>query len=472
MSILAPEPDAASIPEPPGATHFPSSRLERSAIAATAGLKVGANYAKYLVRRAARSDDADTLRSRLHDENATDLFDQLVKLRGTALKLAQGMSLDPGLLPDEFTSVMAQAQYRVPPMNRMLVRRIVRQQLGADPEAVFSSFEPDAAAAASIGQVHRAVLKDGRRVAVKVQYPNVRQTIESDLSMARALASRIAPALLESGRVEPFIEEVRTMMRRETDYREEGATIEVFHRQYSSDRVVTPRWIPDLSTDSVLVMTWLDGVHLDAFLEGGPTQDERDRYGQLFWDFVNEQVASNNCTVHADVHPGNFLFREDGRLGVLDFGCIKTFPQYFRDAFLLIWDAHVHGRTEPLDGLYTEVEIYQADQSPELRNRIRDFFGRFAGAILAPYRGGTTGSGDEIFDFGHPSFRASLLPLFQEASQFNAAVGSPHFVFVNRMLFGLFSVLSRLGARVDVRTSVIGLETAAAEIKTRLGRGS
>lgn len=450
---------------------FPSSRIARGAVVAKAGLQVGANYAKYLARRAARTDDAGELKRRLHDENANDLFAQLVKLRGTALKLAQGMSLDPGLLPEEFADVMAQAQYRVPPMNRALVRRLVRQQLGADPEAVFASFEPEAAAAASIGQVHRAVLKDGRKVAVKIQYPNVRQTIESDLSMARALASRIAPALLESGRVEPFIEEVRTMMRRETDYREEGATIEVFHLQYGSGHVVTPRWIPELSTESVLVMTWLEGVHLDAFLAAGPSREERDRYGQLFWDFVNEQVASNTCTVHADVHPGNFLFREDGRLGVIDFGCIKTFPQYFRDAFLLIWDAHVHGRSGRLEALYEEVEIYQSDQSPELRARLQGFFGRFAHAILAPYRAGLA-AGDGRFDFSDPSFRESLLPLFQEASQFNAAVGSPHFVFVNRILFGLFSVLSRLGARVDTRASVAAMTAAVAEIETRLGRSS
>ncbi|PSQ94321.1 MAG: ABC transporter, partial [Bacteroidetes bacterium QH_2_63_10] len=305
---------------------FPASKLERGKIFAKTGLKVGKNYAKYLADRAT-GGDAEQQRRDLNTQNAKDLFREFTHLRGTALKLAQSMSMDTGMMPDEFMDVMAEAQYNVPPMNKALVRKRVRDALGRMPELLFDSFETEAMAAASIGQVHRARLNDGRDVAVKVQYPNVRETVQSDLAVARSLFER----LVRGGDIDDHFQEVRARLEEETDYLNEAENIAFFAEQYDRDDVVTPRAVDAYTTETVLTMTYVEGQHLDTFLDDHPDQATRDHFGQLLWDFLHEQVASNHRTLHADAHPGNFLFRDDGRLGVIDFGCVKTFPQDFRD---------------------------------------------------------------------------------------------------------------------------------------------
>ena len=147
---------------------FPASKLERSGLFAKTGLKVGKNYAEYLMDRATGADDPEARKRELNTQNARDLFKEFTRLRGTALKLAQSMSMDTGLLPDEFMEVMAEAQYSVPPMNKALVRKRIRDGLGQFPELLFDEFEPEAMAAASLGQVHRARLDDGRRGAPEI----------------------------------------------------------------------------------------------------------------------------------------------------------------------------------------------------------------------------------------------------------------------------------------------------------------
>ena len=426
-----------------GNDDVPSSRVARGKIAARTGLKMGGNYARYLARRTVGGDAAEA-RSKLHSSNARDLFSELVKLRGTALKLAQGMSIDPAFFPEEFTDVLAQAQYQVPPMGSALVRRLIRQQLGGYPEAVFDSFEPEAVAAASLGQVHRARLKDGRAVAVKVQYPHVRESIDADLSMARTLAERFVGA----GSVDRYLEEVRARLLEETDYLQEGHNIEFFASQYNDDRVVTPRWIEEYTTPTVLTMTWVDGVHLDEFLASDPPQESRDKYAQLLWDFVHDQVAADNLTVHADAHPGNFLFMPDGRIGVLDFGCIKRFPRSFRDDMIGLFAAQLDGDAKRLEQQYEALDLLPSDFDEEQREYFRSLLIDIGEIIATPYR-------SDVYWFGSTEtidrFRAMMPRLTgREAFKNRRPVGSHHFVYVNRLVFGMLSILTDLKATIQV----------------------
>ncbi|MBO6575198.1 MAG: AarF/ABC1/UbiB kinase family protein [Rhodothermales bacterium] len=391
--------------------------------------------------RSAVGAGGEQARRDMHRQNAQDMFKELSKLRGTALKFAQGMSMDPGLIPAEFIEVMSQAQYSVPPMNAALVRRLVRKALGAPVEELYASFEPNAVAAASIGQVHRATLHDGRVVAVKVQYPNVRETIDADLTIARGIASRVA-----KGNVDPFIEEIRDMMLLETDYLQEGRNIEFFAEQYNDDEVVTPRWIPDLSSQSVLTMTFVEGRHIKPFLEANPSRERRNHFGQLLFDFSHRQVASGLNTIHADFHPGNFLFQDDGRLGVIDFGCVKTLPDAFMHDFLRVFRAQLEGDEDLLRTLYFRLDILNPNHDQELQDKIFAFFLKMGELIVAPYREGS-------FDFGRTEFAEQVKAIGTEAMQFREreVIGSPHFVFVNRVVFGLLSMLSKLGAVVETQ---------------------
>jgi predicted unusual protein kinase regulating ubiquinone biosynthesis (AarF/ABC1/UbiB family) len=423
---------------------FPKSKFARGKIAARTGIKVGGNYARYLARRSVGIGEAATERSDLRSRNARDIFSQLVKLRGTALKMAQGMSLDPAFIPEEFAEVLSQAQYQVPPMGTALVRRIVKQQLGAYPEEVFEAFEPEAVAAASLGQVHRAVLPDGRDVAVKVQYPNVRESIDSDLGMARTLAERFVGA----GAVDRYLNEVRERMLEETDYLNEGKNIELLAAQYSDPRIVTPSFIPEFTTGSVLTMTWVDGVHLDALLASNPSQERVDHYGQVLWDFVHDQIAADNLTVHADAHPGNFLFMDDGRIGVLDFGCVKRFPRKFRDDMIKLFRAQLEGDEASLMRQYAALELLPPELKGEQREFLVEILGDVGEIIAAPYRVDRWWFGStETVD----RFR-ELLPRLtgKQAFKNRRPIGSHHFVYVNRLVFGMLSILTDLRSNIDV----------------------
>jgi len=422
---------------------FPASKLERSGLFAKTGLKVGKNYARYLMDRATGEGDPEARKKELNTQNARDLFKEFTRLRGTALKLAQSMSMDTGLLPDEFMEVMAEAQYSVPPMNKALVRKRIRDGLGRFPELLFDAFEPEAMAAASLGQVHRARLDDGRTVAVKVQYPNVRETIESDLSVARTLFRR----LVQGDGFDDHFEEVKARLQEETDYLNEAQNIDQFAEAYASDRLVLPRPVHDLTSETVLTMTFVEGQHLDAFLDTDPSQKRRDHFGQLLWDFLHEQVASNARTLHADTHPGNFLFREDGRLGVVDFGCVKTFPQQFRDDMLRLYRARMVDDEDEITHLLHALDILREDLPQDTRDELRRFFDQYGSLIVEPYR-------QSSFDFGDSGFRERLQASFKAASELRAATGSPHFIFLNKALVGLLNLLTQLEARVDTTESV------------------
>jgi predicted unusual protein kinase regulating ubiquinone biosynthesis (AarF/ABC1/UbiB family) len=247
-------------------SEFPADKLERGKILAQTGLMAGKNYARYYAR-SSRDGDRAAERSRLNYKNATTVFEKCTHLRGTALKLAQSLSMDTGILPDEFVEVMAQAQYGVPPTSRALVHAQIRRELGGPPAALFRRFDDTAVAAASIGQVHRAEDRDGRALAVKIPYPNVRETIDSDLTMARVLFR----PLFRGEDIDIYLDEIRTKLLEETDYLQEGRNLEMFTGLYRDDaRIALPQWRPDLSSERVLAMTYIGGRHLGEFLATEP----------------------------------------------------------------------------------------------------------------------------------------------------------------------------------------------------------
>jgi predicted unusual protein kinase regulating ubiquinone biosynthesis (AarF/ABC1/UbiB family) len=429
----------------------PGGARDRGLAAARAGVRIGSNYARYLTRRAAGTPRAEA-RGEMHARNAEDLFTELSKLRGTALKMAQGLSMEPGFLPEQFAETLARAQYDVPAMGPALVRRLVTQAFGKAPEEVFAAFDDRAFAAASLGQVHCARMQDGTDVVVKVQYPNVRESVDSDLRLVRGLAGRF----LDAGSIDPYLEEVRERMMEETDYRIEGANIEEFARRFEGSPLVTPRWVASLTTERVLTMTYLEGQHLKEYLATGPSQAERDRYGQLLWDTIHGQVAGSDLRVHADAHPGNFLFREDGRLGILDFGCIKTFPEGFRDGLIRLYRARMHGEEADKLKAYKELDMLPDDLDDEGRAYVLELLDLLGGVIESLYR-------EDMYDFGSgqllEQFQA-LMPKFtgREAFKHRRPIGSQHFVFVNRLLAGMLSMLTRLEARIDTRSARVMLE--------------
>lgn len=419
---------------------FPSTKYQRGKIFAKTGLQVGKNYAAhYLKTITGRSSD----KREVNKKTAEQVFGNFANLRGTALKMAQSLSIDQGLLPSEFSEVMTQAQYKAPPINRSLVRSIIRRELGGYPEQVFKSFESEAMAAASIGQVHRAVLKDGRKVAVKIQYPGVRDTIASDVALARSLFKQIVSNGFE---LDEYIEEVKSTLLDETDYRKEGKNIRRFHERFSNHEVITPEWSEEYSTEQVLTMTFIEGVHLKEFLAGDPRHEERDRFGQLLWDFFHRQIEERD-EVHADTHPGNFLFTPEGKLGVLDFGCVKTFPEAFFMNYLRLLPVHLSRDEEEIKKLYFKLDVLRRDPESNKREKeIYEFCKNYGYTFALPYV-------EDHFDFGDPEYRELIAGYTRNAPFTNEPRGSKHFIYTTRVHLGLYHLLMKLGANVDTKES-------------------
>lgn len=422
---------------------FPSSKLERGKIFAKTGLKVGTNYAKRYLKKSIGQKESDEEGQQFHTDNARQVFNEFTKLRGTALKIAQSLSMDEGVLPGEFAEVMSEAQYSVPPINKALARSIMKKELGGYPEALFARFNPEAIAAASIGQVHEAWLKDGQKAAVKIQYPNVRNTIHSDLAMAKSLIKRLAK---RGANLDDYFDEVEATLMEETDYQQEGEYIEYFHRRFSGEAVVTPRWIEELSSRKVLTMTFVEGKHLKELLETDPSQEQRNHFGQLLWDFFHDQVEQRNF-IHADTHPGNFFFRDDGRLGVIDFGCVKKFDEEFTQNYMQLLPMHLNGDEEAIRNLYTRLDIIK--EHPDNPKREEEFFQfckNYGETFARPYM-------EDEFDFGDPSFKRRINHYAKKMPIMNEPRGDKNFIYSTKVHMGLYSILMKLQARIDTRRS-------------------
>ncbi|WP_103664694.1 ABC1 kinase family protein [Gracilimonas amylolytica] len=421
---------------------FPSSKFERGSRIAKTGIKVGTNYAKrYLKKKTGQSNGNSD--NDFHTENAKEVFKEFTNLRGTALKIAQGMSMDQGFLPEEFAEVMTQAQYSVPPINKALVRSIIKRELGGYPEQIFKHFESEAFAAASIGQVHKAELKDGRKVAFKIQYPNVQETIDSDLGLAKILVKRIVK---RGANIDPYFDEVKATLLDETDYIKEGKQIDLFRERFGGLNIVMPEWIEEFSTDKVLCMTYLEGRHLGEFLKEDPDQETRDHFGQLLWDFFHQQIQDMDY-VHADTHPGNFLFTYDGKLGVIDFGCVKKFPRSFFMDYLRLLPTHLNDDQDAIRDLYEKLKVINPDSdNPENEERYFKFARNYGMTFAEPYK-------YEVFDFGNEEYRNTIKYFTKDAPIGNEPRGSQHFLYTTRVHLGLYNLLMKMGAHINTTKS-------------------
>ncbi len=423
--------------------NFPSSKIERGKIFAKTGLKVGTNYAKRYLKKSVGKEETEEEGREFHTQNAQQVFNEFTKLRGTALKIAQSLSMDDGMLPEEFAEVMSESQYSVPPINKALARSIIKKELGNYPENLFAEFNPEAIAAASIGQVHEARLKNGQKVAIKIQYPNVKNTIHSDMTMAKTLIRRMVNG---NGKLDEYFDEIEETLMEETDYLQEAEYLEYFYDRFPRKKYITPKHIDKFSTGKVLTMSFLEGQHLKEFLQNDPPQEQKNHFGQLLWDFFHDQVEQRNF-IHADTHPGNFFFREDGRLGVIDFGCVKKFSEEFTHNYMKLLPTHLEGDEQKIRELYTRLDIIKENpRDPEKEEEFFQFCKAFGDTFALPYTGNQ-------FDFGDSQFRDKIRHFAKELPTKNEPRGDKNFIYSTKVHMGLYNMLMKLGAEIDTERS-------------------
>jgi len=269
---------------------------------------------------------AELVAKEIQQRTADQVFRVLGELKGGAMKFGQALSIFEAALPPElaepYRATLTRLQESAPPLPVSSVHRVLAGDLGPEWRSQFISFDDTPAAAASIGQVHRAVWKDGRAVAVKVQYPGAGRALISDFTQL-ARVGRLFGMLMPGLDVKPLLDELRDRVAEELDYRLEAEAQQAFAEAYAGDPDI---YVPPVvaGTDHVLVTEWMDGTPLSKIISGG-TQAQRDRAGILLARFLFSGPARAGL-LHADPHPGNFRLLDDGRLGVLDFGAVDRLP--------------------------------------------------------------------------------------------------------------------------------------------------
>lgn len=424
---------------------IPTGKIERAGKLVKTGVKIGGNYVKYYGKKLV---DPKISRDTLNQDNAEDIYDGLKSLKGSALKVAQMLSMEKNLLPRAYVEKFSLSQFSVPPLSAPLVRKTFKKYLDKYPEQIFDEFEKDSVNAASIGQVHRAQ-KDGRELAVKIQYPGVAESISSDLALVKPVAIKMFN--LKGKDSEKYFKEVEHKLKEETDYiLELEQSSEITAECSVIPNMKFPKYYRELSSERILTMDWMEGVHLGEF-----TQKEFDArlgntLGQALWDFYMFQIHKLK-RVHADPHPGNFLVSDEGKLIAIDFGCIKHIPDdFYVPYFELAKPENINNDEVFMEKLY-ELEILTPTDSEEELRFFTALFKEMLTIFTSPFH-------KETFDFGNEDFWTKIANLSERYSKdeqirkMNGNRGSKHFLYINRTFFGLYNLLHDLKARVNVNS--------------------
>ena len=422
-------------------TSVPTTKVARASQFVKAGVKVGGNYIKHYSKKLL---DPDLSKDELHKDNAADIYNALSELKGSALKMAQMLSMDRGLLPVAYSDKFTMAQYSAPPLSGPLVVKTFRTYFGKSPAQLFDKFDSEAVNAASIGQVHVA-WKDGKKLAVKVQYPGVADAVTSDLRIAKPLAVRLLN--LNERDIDRYMGEVESKLLEETDYDLElKRSIEISEACAHIPDLVFPKYYPELSSKRILTMDWLDGMHLKEFLKTNPSQAIRNRIGQALWDFYDYQIHTLR-QVHADPHPGNFLMRSDGTMGVIDFGCVKVIPEFYYDNYFRLVNPDTLEDADLTEEIFENLEFLTDVDSPKERQFFSNLFVEMTRMLGEPFAVETFDFGDDAY-FNKVYAFAEGLANVQELKNSKIARGSQDGLYVNRTYYGLYAMLNELKANV------------------------
>lgn len=420
---------------------IPTSKVERAMKFVGTGFKVGGNYVKYYSKKIL---DPELSKTSLHADNAEDIYNTLSNLKGSALKVAQMLSMDQGVLPKEYVDKFSLSQYSAPPLSGPLVMNTFVKTLGKSPSQLFDEFDMKASNAASIGQVHKAK-KDNKLLAVKIQYPGIANSVSSDLKLVKPFATRLVG--MKSSEVDKYFDEVESKLLEETNYELElSRSIELSNQCKHIENLKFPTYYPELSSSKIITMDWLEGQHLKEFLLTNPSQDVRNKIGQAMWNFYDFQVHQLR-KVHADPHPGNFLMGADGQLSIFDFGCVKEIPQDFYDNYFALLDNSFADSESRRRDVYKALEmIHDQDSEAEIQF-FSALFQKMIDLLSLPFK-------NEYFDFGNAAYFQEIyaygeyLGNLKEIRESNLARGSKHSLYINRTYFGLYSLLSELKAYV------------------------
>ncbi len=420
---------------------IPTGKIQRATKLVSTGAKVGVNYLKYYGDKLVSSEEK--AKEKLDRNNAEDIYDSLKQLKGSALKVAQMLSMEKSILPRAYVEKFSLSQFSVPPLSPPLVIKTFKKYFGKTPEKLFDKFDTQSINAASIGQVHLAE-KDGKQLAVKIQYPGVADSIASDLALVKPVAQKMFN--IRGKDADKYFEEVENKLIEETDYLLELKQSKAVVSACSHiEGLKFPKYYEKLSCDRIITMDWIDGQHLSEFTRFDQDQEVLNSIGQTLWDFYMYQIHRLK-KVHADPHPGNFLVTQEHELAALDFGCMKEVPErFYIPYFELAQKENIDNETLFKEKLY-ELEILREDDTAEEVNFFSQLFYEMLSLFAQPFH-------NESFDFSDSVFFNEIAELGErysksaELRKMNGNRGSKHFIYINRTFFGLYNLMHDLKAQ-------------------------
>ena len=421
---------------------IPTKKIDRVAKLVTTGVKIGGNYLKYYGEKVV---NPSLTKDKLHEENATDIYDGLKELKGSALKVAQMLSMEKNLLPQSYVDKFSLSQFSVPPLSAPLVRKTFKTYFKKYPNEIFDEFSPDAINAASIGQVHKAKL-NGKNLAVKIQYPGVRDSIKTDIAMVKPIAVRMFNL---QGTSNDYFQEVEDKLTEETDYKLELQQSEAVRLDCAViDNLVFPKYYPDFSSDKIITMDWMTGIHLSEFCKLDNSQETKNLVGQTLWNFYMFQIHQLK-KFHADPHPGNFLVSDKNELIAIDFGCMKEIPLSFYVPYFEISSPEILNNPERFNEKLYELEILKPNDKPKEIAFFTDLFHQLLTIFTKPVSQEEFDFSDEVF-FGEIAQLSEKFANDKQLRKMNGNRGSKHFIYVNRTFFGLYNLMFDIKAKIVV----------------------
>ena len=424
-------------------THRPASRRQRFFKLSKMSASVAVNSARGQLKGLFQDAEGKAAQRARTDARSGELIAQtLGELKGAAMKVGQLASVARDILPPELMSSLSSLQRDAPPVPYSVIEQQIEAELGRPPGLLFDHFDPEPFAAASIGQVHRARTDDGREVVVKVQYPGVDGSVDSDLAHLK-LALR-ASGLIASRKeaLDAFFAELRDRLREETDYTNEAQNVRWFRALHADDpHLVIPEVVGERSSGRILTLTYEPGDHISEMDAAGYDQATRDLLGERLAHMIFKQIFTLHA-VHADPNPANFAFRKTGEVVVYDFGCVKAFPPQvaadYRDTMLAFRDANHPATQRGLERLGLQRPGANLADQADLYAEVR--------ASFAPFL-----FEDQVFDFNrgdnHQLFTKVLLKGLKRPRQFQPSAA---ILFTDRAQTGMYTNLMNLRSRFNM----------------------
>ena len=427
---------------------FASGKLSRALKTGAIATQVGIQHLGYVSKKTLSSETAESQKEAHEAKIGKIIFDGLSQLKGTALKASQLLSLEADLLPEGIRKELTKGCYQVPPINRAHIRKIFLNEFGQPASELFDAFDSNAFAAASLGQVHKASSQHGETFAVKVQYPGIAESIKSDIKLLSIILRglELSTTYLPNRKVlDTTIEEISHCLQQEINYEQERKNTQWFSENLKIENVKVPKVFNEFSSKRIITFEFLDGLHIDQWLETNPSQEQRNKIGELIFKIFLKS-AFELKVLHSDPHIGNYLVLQDQTIGFLDFGCVKHLEETFpKDMLALMGGLLVNDQKKVLEA-YKKLKVLAPDLTQEEYNeKALPYLTEIQQWFITPFT-------EEEYDFT----KLPKPPTLNSREHKQALTYLNHLrkdqLYFDRTYFGVYKLLKKLEATVNCKS--------------------